>query len=66
MVEYNSKRAETMDAYLDSQGESAMVYEKFPLEVGGRLEEHTVYAIPTSLLTYNIRNGRFAIDLCRA
>jgi hypothetical protein len=40
-----------------------VAYDKFPLEIGGQLEEMPVYELPTSLLSYNVRNGRFAIDL---
>jgi hypothetical protein len=56
-----SESATRIQEYLDSHKECKTERVQ-RLEIAGALEDRPVYRIPTSLLYYNIKNGRFAAE----
>ena len=56
----NSDRAKEIDAYIDANDCKLSVPQK--LELKGKLQELAVYQLPTTLLDYSVKNGRFAAE----
>lgn len=57
-----SERATLIDEYVKAHADSDLKIRQ-PMEISGQRRDLTVYRLPISLLTYSIRNGRFAAEL---
>lgn len=57
-----SERAERIDAYIQSHP-GCKIIEALPVPLGGSVRRLPVYRLPIRLLNYNLRNGRFAVEL---
>ncbi|MDV4343778.1 hypothetical protein HL657_11485 [Methanoculleus sp. YWC-01] len=57
-----NKFADMIDDYLEEQ-QAEILDRKEPFEIAGKRQELNVIRLPLRLLTYNIRNGRFAAEL---
>lgn len=58
----NSERSKKIEAAIHQPSAESEV-RKAPVIIGGQKKMLEVYRLPISLLTYNIRNGRFAAEL---
>src|SRR2546422_5445160 len=57
-----SKFEAKIDKYIESHPE-ADLRRREPFELDGKRHELEVYSLPSELLRFNIRNGRFAAEL---
>jgi hypothetical protein len=57
-----SERAEAIDAHIKAHP-GCKIIEALPVAVGGSVQRLPVYRLPIRLLSYNLRNGRFAVEL---
>ncbi len=59
-----SERAQKIEAYIE-QNPACKIDDSWPMEFGGRVHTGPVYELPISLLCYNLKNGRYAVQLAR-
>ena len=57
-----SDRARLIDKYIETHSNSNLNIRQ-PIELMGQRHNLNVYRLPINLLTYSIRNGRFAAEL---
>ena len=57
----NEKSKIRIDKYIESQPD-AKTDERFPISLKGQKKLLDVYSLPTDMLFYNIKNGRFAAE----
>lgn len=57
-----SAQARALTAYMEGNPNDK-TSQLYPVEIGGDVEFLEVWKIPTALLTFNIRNGRFAAEM---
>lgn len=60
-MKIQSKRAQIIEAHKNSKKPVENMHER--VEIGGQAMVLPVYAVPITMLMYNIRNGRFASEL---
>src|SRR5467141_2979092 len=56
-------RAQAIDDYFETHPDDVIAGRMQPYELDGRREDLQVYRLPLNLLSYSIRNGRFAAEL---
>jgi hypothetical protein len=59
-----SERADHIRAYIQEHPFSK-IDERWPMEFGGIIRYQPVYDIPINLLCYNLKNGRYAVELAK-
>jgi hypothetical protein len=62
-MQIKNERAEKITDYIKLHGDRASLWRKEPFEIDGKRQDLPVIRLPLTLLTYNIRNGRFAAEL---
>lgn len=64
-MEINSLKAIEVDSYINSNKDCLLQYNKLRVQLKGKPDLLDVYRLPTELLVYNKRNGRFAAELAQ-
>jgi hypothetical protein len=60
-MDINSQRAKEIDSYLGSHPEAEIG--KWPVEIGGGKKILQFYRFPITMLRYNVKNGRLAMEV---